>query len=202
MRRDGFTLIELIFAISLLTVATGALFGLALGIQRVAEAQEASIRAQEEAGKALQYVARELSGAEKASLALLPGPAISYRTVTDADGNGVALDKAGAVEWSGVRVVRCENGDENKDGVAGGQLLLSRGDALRVLCNGLVPNEDANGNGALDPGEDQNGNGRLDHGIWFESVENAVRVTIDTQFSDVRGHWFTATLTQDIVPRN
>jgi prepilin-type N-terminal cleavage/methylation domain-containing protein len=202
MRRDGFTLIELIFAVSLLTVVTGALFGLAMGIKNVADSQEASIQAQEEAGKALQRIVRELSGAAKATLTGAPGPAISFQAVTDADGNGVALDKDGKVELSAVRTIRRENGDENKDGVADSELLLFKGDAVRVLCNGLAPNEDANGNGVLDPGEDLNGNGRLDRGIWFELAGKAVRVTVDTQFADERGHRFTSTLSQDVMPRN
>jgi len=202
MRRNGFTLIEVLFAVSLLTVATGALFGLAMGVKRTADAQEAAVRAQEEAGKALQRIVREVTGAASATLAPMPGPALSFQDVTDADGNGVALDKDGKVELTAPRTIRRENGDENADGVADNQLLLFRGDAVRVLCNGLSPNEDANGNGVLDPGEDLNGNNRLDRGIWFESAGKAVRVTIDTQFADMYGHWFTATLSQDVAPRN
>ncbi|HNR34734.1 MAG TPA: prepilin-type N-terminal cleavage/methylation domain-containing protein [Candidatus Hydrogenedentes bacterium] len=202
MRRDGFSLIELLFAISLLVVATGSLFGLAIGVQRVAESQEASIRAQEEAGKALLRTVRELAGAAAATLTPLPGPSLSFQIATDTDGNGVALARNGTVELSDVRNIRRENDDENGDGVVNSQLLLFKGDAMRVLCNGLTPNEDANGNGVLDDGEDLNGNKRLDRGIWFESAGKAVRVTIDTQFPDTRGHWYTATLTQDVIPRN
>ena len=120
----------------------------------------------------------------------------------DGDGNGVALNVAGAVEFSPVRTIGRDTQDLNHDTFTQDQLVLTDGISVRVLATGLAPNEDANGNGVLDAGEDKNGNGRLDRGIWFEPYKKGILVTVDTQSKVFRGQTYTASLNQLIIPRN
>ena len=72
-----------------------------------------------------------------------------------------------------------------------------------MIANGILVNEDANGNGVLNNGEDSNNNKVLDRGLWFQADGAGVRVTLQAQRrSGPREHPQMSELSEVIVPRN
>lgn len=205
MRRQGFTLLELMTAIGILGIVMGILFALATGVGQAARTQEAKMTTMDEARSAMLLLTRELRQAASSSLAgsVLPGPSLSYCIARDADGNGLAVDVGCHLELSTVRTIQRDTADLNRDGVTVTQLVISDGNRVRVLTNRLLPNEDLNNNGTLDPGEDSNRNGRLERGLWFEREGRGIRITIQTeQLADPRGFRMVSSLNELVVPRN
>jgi prepilin-type N-terminal cleavage/methylation domain-containing protein len=203
MNKRGFTLIEVLFAVSLLTVVMGTLYGVSLAIKRGTDAQEAQMAAGNEAVKAIEFIARDLTQAAQGTITgTMPGPAISYQVAADLDGNGVALDKSGKLELSPPHRLGRDAEDVNHDGFGPNQLVLITDKGAQVLATGLVADEDANGNGSLDPGEDKNGNGVLDRGIWFEQAGKGYWVHVATERKAQQGHVYGARLSRFISPRN
>jgi len=205
MPSRGFTLIEVVFAASILAVGICVLFGVSLKLDNTARELTAQSLAYQDGRRALDGILKEVRQATGASLSVVPGPVLEYRIPADLDGNGLALDAGGNVELSGVHVIGRDYEDANADGLAHTQLVLLGGDRVQVLANGLVPDEDINDNGVLDPGEDENANGRLDRGVWFEPAGSGVRVTVQVvrrSRGGNMGHSFVANLNQVIIPRN
>ncbi|MBI2432901.1 MAG: prepilin-type N-terminal cleavage/methylation domain-containing protein [Candidatus Hydrogenedentes bacterium] len=202
MRRNGFTLIEVLTASALLAVATGIIWQTWLTANESAEVIEQKAAAAAEAGRALSVIAHELRGASLGSVSLLPAAQIEYRVAEDLEGNGLAVDKTGALELGAARTIGRDAEDRNADGLRERQLVLVAGGTIQVLANDLLTNEDANGNGVLDSGEDANSNGRLERGVWFESSGQGVRMIIETTGKTRRGHVTPVSFQQLVRPRN
>ncbi|HIJ65032.1 MAG TPA: prepilin-type N-terminal cleavage/methylation domain-containing protein [Candidatus Hydrogenedentes bacterium] len=198
----GFSVLEVMIVIALLTVVMGTIFSVASSVQRTADMQQARATAHDEVRRAIQTIARDLRLAARSSVSALPAAQIKYRVAVDLDGNGSALDVHGGIELSPERVIMRDRDDVNHDGARHEQLILVDGDAVRVLANGLAPDEDLDGDGLLDEGEDTNGNGRLDHGIWFGSSGIGVEAVIETQVAYRPRRIVGASLSELVVPRN
>ena len=86
----GVTLVELMIAAALFTLAFGAIYMVARATYVSAAFQDAEIAAQEEARRGLQLMITELRQARKSSLSMqtLPNDQLIFRLPGDADGNG------------------------------------------------------------------------------------------------------------------
>jgi len=204
MKQAGFTLLEVMASVAILTIVSGMLFLLADSLGAASLVQEAKMTSQDEARMGMERVMGELRQAANSSvIGPFPGDSITYRIADDIDGNGLAVDIGVNLELGPARTLRRDTGDLNNDGQTVTQLVCVEGANVRVITNGLIPNEDINNNGVLDGGEDVNGNGVLDRGLWFERVGPGVRVTIQTQHrAGPRGPLIHSTLTETVVPRN
>ncbi len=199
---SGMSLLEVMVAVSILTIVMGTLFGLSISLGDTAQVQEAKITSSDEARRGVISVTRELRQAANSSVTGLPGATITYRVAVDIDGNGSAVDVGSSIELSAVRTIERDLTDANGDGVRDTQLVMKTSGAVQVLANNLLRDEDANGNGVLDPGEDRNLNARLDHGVWFERTGSSVSVTIETESQSRQGRLIETRLTETVFPRN
>lgn len=168
VKRNGFTLIEVLFAASIAVMVLGAALGVMMQVRDTASALQMRAAARTEAERAVFAISRELGQASLSSLSQLPGAGIRYRVPVDTDGNGTALDANGQVEWSAERVIQRDTADANRDGIGAEQLVLVNGSQVTVLANGLAPDE-AQAGAAARPG------------LWFEPVPEGVRVVVRTQ---------------------
>lgn len=192
--RQGFTLVEALVSLAILSVLMASLFGLSIGMGDTAQMLDINVTGNDEARRALIVITRELRQASLKSISGVPGNALLYQVAEDTDNNGTVLTAAGAVELSAVkRIGRATTGKN---------LVMTSGSTQQVLATNIIPDEDLNGNGVLDAAEDANANGMLERGIWFQWVGNAVRVTIQTQTDTRRGRHVVATLTETVAPRN
>lgn len=94
MNRQGMSLLEVMFAVAILTVVMGALFTLGNSLGDTAQVQEALVTAQEEARKGLNLIVRDLRQSASFSMSALPTDTLTYQVATDLDGNGTAVDVA------------------------------------------------------------------------------------------------------------
>ena len=192
--RAGFTLIEVMIAIGVLSLVMGAIFLLSTSTRDAALAQEAKLNAQDQVRNAMMQVVRELRQSASASINWndLPGPAISYRVPMDIDGNGVPVDSAGNLELSPIRTISRDTQDLNNDGVTDTQLVLAHdGDFARVLGNQLLIDRDVTGDG------------QLERGLWFERSGAGVRVTIRAEIpAGPDGLRMLSQLQETVFPRN
>ena len=202
MKRTGFTLIELILVASLLIVVMGAIYQVWFGIGDTTRLLEAKATASDEALRGLARIVREFRQASKDSFSPLPAAHVSYQIAEDRDGNGFAVGVRGNLELSLPRQVRRDFDDINGDGLSEVQLVLVSGERAEVLANGLIPDEDSNGNGVLDQGEDRDNDGRMDRGVWFTRDEGRVCVTIQTQQKTRKGYVVVSRYVQVVAPRN
>jgi len=169
MNNRGFTLLELMVSIAVLTLVTGALYAASMTLTHAATSQEAKTTTIDNAKTGMLLMIRDIRQGDSASVdwGSLPGPVLAYRAATDLDGNGTAVDIGVELELGPTRTLTRDINDLNGDGVTDTQLVLVEAGQARVITNGLLPDEDANQNDVLDAGEDANGNGVLDHGLWF-----------------------------------
>ncbi len=202
MKRDGFTLLELLASVAIWTSLMGVMFGLITYVYQAADLQQAKTMACDEARIGMQRAVRELRQAAKASLSDVPSDSISYRIPMDIDGNGWAVDAHGKLELGPLKTLTRDYDDRNRDGLREEQLILVDGDIVFVLLNSLAPDEDVNANGILDEGEDLNRNSKLDHGVWFDSRKDNLRISIQTRIEYSTGRSATASLSEAVVPRN
>ena len=202
----GMTLMEITVTITILSVLVGILLTLGVTVGDVSATELARTTATDEARRGIEYLTAQLRNASLGSLSALPANAIGFQVAQDVDGNGSAVDHSGNLELGPVITVSRDTSDVNHDGVTTTQLLLQKTVGGKVttvvLANNLLPDEDANGNKTLDAGEDTNRNGALDHGVWFERVGNAIRITLQTEGQTRRGNVIAYTLTEMVLPRN
>ncbi len=196
------TLLEVMVAVTILTIVMGALFSLSIGLGDTAGVQQVKAASSDETRRAMLTLTRELRQAGNASITGMPGASITYRVATDLDGNGTAVDASGFLELSAVRTIQRDTTDLNHDGQTTSQLILKEGDTVQVLANNLLDDEDANQNKVLDAGEDTNGNGQLDHGVWFQRSGNTVQVSIQTHGETRRGYDLMSSMAESLQPRN
>jgi prepilin-type N-terminal cleavage/methylation domain-containing protein len=206
VKREGFTLLEVMISVAILGMVSALLFGLANSVGQGSRAQEAKITTVDDARTGMMLMARDIRQASKGAVSwiLLPGPMLIYRTAVDLDGNGFAVDVGGYLELSPVRMLMRDLQDINGDRLTDTQLVMVQNGRARVLANGLMPDEDINGNGALDPGEDSDFNGVLDRGLWFERVGSGIQITLQTQRAadPEEGLLMSSNLTETVLLRN
>jgi len=216
-KQRGFTLLEVVVTVTILTVVMGTLFTIGMGISDTAIIQNVTITNSQQVRGAMSQAMRELRQASRSGITGLPGAAITYQIPVDSDYNGLAVDSNFECEFGPNRVIKRDVQDDicgadiNDDGITERQLLLVPLDAadapivdqVQVLIgNQLLVDEDANGNGTLDSGEDTNGNGVLDHGVWFEWDGRRVAITIQASGTSRQGNPLVSELTQSVLPRN
>jgi prepilin-type N-terminal cleavage/methylation domain-containing protein len=205
MKKHGMTLLEVMIALAIFTIVSGVVFVLASTLGQATSAQEAKVTSLDGVRAGMTILVNELHHASFPSVAgqPLPNDSLVYTVPQDLDGNGVPVDVGGHAELSLPRTIIRDWDDANADGFSDTQLILNDNGAIRVIANGVVPNEDANDDGLLDASEDLNGNGVLDRGVWFEPWGNSVRVTLQVaQSSGPRGQNYMSTLVEVITPRN
>jgi type II secretory pathway pseudopilin PulG len=202
---EGMTLIELMIVMTVLTTVLGLLFLLGDNLQRSVAAQEAKVSTQDSVRTGMQTAMRELRQAARGTVTwnTLPGASISYQRADDLDGNGTAVDSGLFLELGPQRTLQRDVDDVNSDGLTLTQLVVIDANTVQVVANGLLPNEDANGDGVLAASEDRNNNGVLDRGLWFEPMGDGIRVTLQSQRSlGPRNPLMTSQLVEIVVPRN
>jgi prepilin-type N-terminal cleavage/methylation domain-containing protein len=188
MSQRGFTLLEMMMTVAIMTIVMGVLAGLSLGIGRTAGAQRAEIAAAEEARWAMETLVARVRSASELTInkSSLPGKVLRFRPATDTDGNGTAVDVNGRMELGPQIAVQPDTLDVNGDGVAARQLLLTQGGTTRVLCNSLRP---AGAAPAI-------------RGFWVAVRNGGLDITIETEARDNRGRRYRAALTEFVMPRN
>lgn len=205
-KRNGFTLIETMLAVSILSILM-AIFAIFLeGVHRTAVLEDTQMAAHDDVRLGMTRVRRELRMAAASSIVWngeLRTDVLEYQVPFDIDGNGTQLDLNGVVELSDTRWFFRDINDVNEDGIAGTQLLWNDGETTRVLAGHLMENEDKNNNGVLDSGEDLNGNGVLDRGLMFEKVGKSIRVTMQAERKgSPQTPAMRSSLEQLVTPRN
>ena len=68
MKRAGFTLLEMMIALTILTTVLGVLYMLSLSTAQAVKVEEAKMASQDEARRALQFLIRELRQAARQSV--------------------------------------------------------------------------------------------------------------------------------------
>lgn len=192
-------------AVSLFTVVMGALFGMALSLNDTAGIQDIKATSNDEARRAFQAIIPELCQAARSSINWndLPGGSITYRTATDLDGNGSAVDVGGRLELSAPKTIQRDVDDLNGDGRTLDQLVLINGNNVQVLANNLVPQpESPDESGAFGSEQDTNGNGQLDRGFWAEPRNGGLMVSVHTQGMSRQQHILVTRFEEFVVPRN
>jgi prepilin-type N-terminal cleavage/methylation domain-containing protein len=205
MHRRGFTLLEVMMVVAIMTIVVGTLTGLALGIGDTLGLKNIQANNADEARRLMQDSSRMLRQARRSSIntAALPAASISFRMPKDINGNGVAVDQGGNIELGPVLTISRDMTDVNGDGRTARQVVLREGALFRVLANDVSPNsENPGSDGILSAAEDTNGNGRLDTGLLFRSAGNGIEIIVQTQGITRRGRPITYELREIVVPRN
>ncbi len=203
--RRGFTMMELMLAIGIMSIVAGVLFALAGTLAQATRAQEARIAASDDVRSGIVFLVRNVRQAATSTVSWdgLPGPTLSYCVAADLDGNGSAIDIGMDLELSPLRTLSRDATDLNNDGQTLTQLVMEQDGQVKVVTNGLLLDEDTNGNNTFDAGEDRNGNGQFDRGLWFERAGQGIRVTIQTERSSgPHGSMSMSNLVETVVPRN
>lgn len=192
MRRDGFTLIEVLTASTLLIAALGMIWQAWMMANTTTDVLGRKLDATTASVGAMTTLERELRLASFSQLSPLPSATIRYRIPEDVDGNGLPVDASGQPEYGTERVITRDLEDANHDGISEKQLVLITGDRVAVLTNELLPDES----------EDKNGNGHLDHGIWFEAEGRGVQIHLNIAMKSARKLNLPGQVAQLVTPRN
>lgn len=206
-RNKGFTALEMMLSIALLTIIVGAVWVLADALGQASNDQEAVITTQGSVTGAMLKIVRELRQASDASIAWTPDnrlTALTYQVAEDVDGNGTAVDVGGFLELGPQRTITRDINDVNNDGQTLTQLvLIVNGNFREVLMNGMMIDEDADNDNVLDGTEDTNFNQRLDRGVLFENTATGIRVTLQAQRQmNPRSRPMLSTMVEVVNPRN
>lgn len=197
-RATGATLLELTFAMAILTIVMGTLFTLSISIGDTSQIQQVRVTTNDEGRRALLGLIPRLRQAQLDSINTneMPTDILRFRMPADLDGNGIALDAFNTVELGDEITVRRDTFDQNKDGRGATQLILIDGEAITVLANHLTPD--------AGPAPIASSDGPVENtaGFWVEAVEDGIAVTIRTQGRSRRGHVLRQTYTQLVTPRN
>ncbi len=195
MSNRGFTLLELMVAVAILTMVMGTIFAIGIGFANAAEVQEIKITTTDEARRAFLFLTPILRQASRETINWdeIPGDSITFRAATDVSGNGFAVDENGEIELGPPITIQRDIDDAYEDGITMSQLVLITSDDVRVLANDLQQGDAPND--ADDEIPD-------DVGFWIARRGNGLEVTIRTERQTRRGHVFTTTITEFILPRN
>lgn len=196
--QSGFTLLETMFSMAILTAVMGVLFSLSIGIGDTARIQEVKARSNDEARRALLAVIPRLRQAQGTSIntGQMPGDILTFNMAADVDGNGSAVNVSGNLEVGSQITIRRDSDDMNDDGVGAEQLIMIQGNIVTVLANNLSPDA---GPAAVAAGEEPAANTA---GFWVEEQVGGVLVTIRTQGTSRQGHVIRQQFTELVNPRN
>jgi prepilin-type N-terminal cleavage/methylation domain-containing protein len=154
MKRNnaGFTLIELMMSIVLLTGVSMALYYINLSMTKAVMEQQGMTTLRDDGRITMQYISRRLRNAEsslmygvngdtKTALGTTPVTTIEFQTVTDTDGNGNAINTSYTVELGSALRFGPDTNDKNGDGESATQLVqfATNGNVSRILTNFLDP---------------------------------------------------------------
>lgn len=153
MRNAGFTLIEVMMSVALLTVVSLGLYYINLAMTKSTLHQEAIATLRDEGRTSLQSMTRMIRNGDSATLVTLssgnpvalgvnPVSNIHFQAVTDADGNGTALDEDMEVELTPRLGYGLDALDANSDGYSTQQLVRfdNAGNVTRILTNRVATN--------------------------------------------------------------
>lgn len=194
MARKGFTLLEITFAVAILSIVLLILFGISEAFGNTAQVQRAKVQGTEECRRALLVAVPLLRQASRNSVNFnqLPGPVITFRAAADMNGNGTAVDVLGNLELAGVTTIRVDVNDANNDGVTNTQLVMIQGNEVRVLANNLVPQ--TNGPNGLPTRETS--------GFWVTPRDAGFEVMVRARGRTQRGLVLDTTMSEYIALRN
>lgn len=103
---QGFTLIELVFVVGIMTIISGALLSSFLSLEKSMDVAEAKVLTTDNTRIAMMVMIRELRQANAATYSVdQVTDILSYVVAVDLDGNGWPIDSAGNVEYSPVRTL-------------------------------------------------------------------------------------------------
>jgi len=195
-KSSGYTLLEVMVAMTILMITLGTLLGMSIGVSDTNSLAEAQLKMNQDARAAVQAIASELRNAQWQSIAnTLPAETLSYRVASDVDGNGTATDRSGRIETSALRTIRRDGMDTNADGQTTNQLVIAQGNTvLRVLTNNLCPTSEST--------SDTNGNGIIDKGFWVTGGSSGLTITVQTEATLRNGRKLEAVYTEFVKPRN
>lgn len=196
MDRRAFTLLEVMMATAVFSVVMGVIFTMSLGFANSAQMQEIKINTTEEARRAMLILAPRLRQASRASINWgdLPGDSITFRMAADLSGNGMPVGPNGFIELTGPVTITRDADDANEDGMTMTQLVMIGEADVRVLANDVAagPAPEAP---AADAAPDN-------VGFWVRPQGRGLEVTVRAEQRTPRGHFFSTTVTEFIVPRN
>lgn len=199
VRKQGSTLLELMFAVAIMTIVMGTLFTLSFSIGDTAQLQDVKITNIDEGRRALLGIVPRVRQAHRASVNYedMPTDVLRFRMPEDIDDNGLAIDRFNTLELGDEITIRRDKDDVNKDGVAASQLVMIQGETVTVLANELSPDE------APDPEQVVAGE-VLENtaGFWVETNAGRLTVTIRTEGTTRRGQKIRQQFTQIVEPRN
>jgi len=149
MGNRGYTLIEVMLAMFIMTTVSLALYYVNMAMTRATLHQESMTTLRDEGRTSLQYISRMLriasegtikgvtEGGVKSILGTTAMQGIEFQAVTDLDGNGVAVAEDYTVELTDPILFQVDIGDANGDGLDTEQLvqLDENDDVVRVLSN-------------------------------------------------------------------
>ena len=148
----GFTLIEITMVLSALLIIVGALYGIAMGMVTAAKTQDSLIMLRQESRLAMSSIVQNIRMAQSDTLQTNGGGGfapvdnnpttnLAFQRVTDADGNGTALNQDLSVGLTQQLWYTVDLNDANGDGQTATQLVQLRqdGTVARVLANHISP---------------------------------------------------------------
>jgi len=196
MNTRGFTLLEMMVAVTIFTMVMGTLLTLSLTFANSAELQEIRITNNDEARRLFLALTPLLRQASRSSINWneLPGDRITFQMATDNDGNGFAINATGEIELTWQLAIERDRTDANGDGITMSQLVyIDDTGTVRVLANDLQE----------DPAPSDAGVDIPDGvGFWIAPEGAGVLVTVRTEGVTRRGRVFTTMVSEFILPRN
>ena len=192
------TLLELMFAMGIMTALMGVLFSLSIGIGDTAKLQDVKVQNNDGARRAIMVVVPRLRQAQSSSIniANLPGDVLSFQMPADVDGNGTAVNISGDLEIGSLVTIQRDTSDVNQDGLSDQQLIMIQDEVVTVLVNNLSPDA---GPAPVADGEAPPENTA---GFWVEQQRGGFLLTIRTQGETRRGTLIRQQFTELVNPRN
>ena len=153
MDNRGFTLLETMVAVMLLTGITITIYSINLGMTKAALQHESMAVVRDEGRLALQHISRRLRMAQISSLITLDGEGtasqlsatvvdnLHFQPIADIDGNGVAVNQDFSVGVAPQMGFGIDTLDSNGDGYTTTQLVQfdNQGNVTQILSNHIDP---------------------------------------------------------------
>ena len=120
----GFTLLELMIVISIITIIASVFLTLYLSTSRMFNVTEAKTVTQDSSRVVMMSIVKELRQADASHITIdgVTG-ALNYVIASDSDGNGWPINSSGSIEWSKPRSILIDVDDYNDDGLTMTQLI-------------------------------------------------------------------------------
>lgn len=203
--RYGFTLMEVVISIAVLSVILGAVGLFQVRGQKASQVVQQQADLQRRADRALQTISHELTGAGIHTLA--PDPTSNFGSDTLTFQTPRSVSGTGVVTWNAPSTITLQMGngeadnglDDNHNGLTDErQLVITRGvgtanPRTTVICTGVAEQLQ----GELSNGIDDNGNGIVDeHGFCVRRVGSLLYLYLTVEKAAERGRvtqWTTST---------